>query len=180
MTNSKKILVLYSSHDGHTRTIAQRLADTLGEGAGCDVLDLHRSEEVDPGLYGGVVIGAAVRYGRYNPAVERFIRKNHGALSVMPNAFFGVNLIARKPEKRLLENNVYTRKFLARSPWKPALVEIFAGALRYPHYRWIDRIAIQMIMRMTGGETDPTKEIVYTDWEQVDNFARRFAGMAGK
>jgi menaquinone-dependent protoporphyrinogen oxidase len=26
---------------------------------------------------------------------------------------------------------------------------------------------IRLIMKMTGGETDTSKEVVYTDWQQV-------------
>jgi menaquinone-dependent protoporphyrinogen oxidase len=43
---------------------------------------------------------------------------------------------------------------------------VFAGALRYPRYRWYDRFMIRLIMKMTGGETDTRKEVVYTDWRR--------------
>jgi menaquinone-dependent protoporphyrinogen oxidase len=35
---------------------------------------------------------------------------------------------------------------------------------------------IQLIMRMTGGETDTSKEVEYTDWQQVAKFAQRILG----
>ncbi len=57
---------------------------------------------------------------------------------------------------------------------------VFAGALRYPRYRWYDRFMIRLIMKMTGGETDTSKEVVYTDWKQVANFAREVAQMTNK
>ena len=38
-------------------------------------------------------------------------------------------------------------------------VGVFAGALLYPRYKWIDRVMIQLIMKITNGETDTTKEI---------------------
>jgi len=46
-----------------------------------------------------------------------------------------------------------------------------AGALRYPRYNWLDKRLIQLIMRMTGGETDTRREVEYTDWEQVRRLA---------
>lgn len=67
------------------------------------------------------------------------------------------------------------RKFLDKTPWKPTLTGVFAGALFYPRYKWIDRVMIQLIMKMTKGETDPTKEIEYTDWNKVSEFASYFA-----
>jgi menaquinone-dependent protoporphyrinogen oxidase len=57
---------------------------------------------------------------------------------------------------------------------------VFAGALRYPRYRWYDRFMIRLIMKMTGGETDTRKEVVYTDWQQVSRFAREIAQMTSK
>lgn len=95
-----------------------------------------------------------------------FKSKNHG--------FFGVNLTARKPEKSTPETNVYVRKFLQRITWQPTISAVFAGALLYPRYTFFDRVMIQFIMRITGGETDPTKEIEYTDWEKVRSFSEAF------
>jgi menaquinone-dependent protoporphyrinogen oxidase len=39
-----------------------------------------------------------------------------------------------------------------------AACAVFAGALRYPRYRWYDRFMIRLIMKMTGGETDTVKK----------------------
>ncbi|MBN0595514.1 protoporphyrinogen oxidase, partial [Pseudomonas aeruginosa] len=49
-----------------------------------------------------------------------------------------------------------------------------------PRYSWYDRFMIRLIMKMTGGETDTRKEVVYTDWQQVSRFAREIAQMARK
>lgn len=92
----------------------------------------------------------------------------------MPSAFFGVNLTARKKGKDTPETNVYVRKFLAKTPWRPTITSVFAGALCYPQYNWFDRIMIQFIMKITGGETNINKEIEYTDWQKVEYFAREF------
>ena len=102
------------------------------------------------------------------------------ALQALPSAFFSVNLVARKPEKRSPQTNSYTRKFLLRSPWHPDTSAVFAGALRYPRYGWFDRFMIRLIMKMTGGETDTSKEVVYTDWEQVAGFAKEIAQLSRK
>ena len=50
---------------------------------------------------------------------------------------------------------------------------MFAGALLYPRYKWIDRVMIQLIMKITGGETDTTKEIEYTDWGNLKGICRK-------
>ncbi|EIQ84124.1 protoporphyrinogen IX dehydrogenase [Yersinia pestis PY-64] len=112
--------------------------------------------------------------------LNKFVNKHVAQLSQMPSAFFAVNLTARKPEKRSPQTNTYVRKFLLNTPWQPTLCSVFAGALRYPRYSWIDRIMIQLIMRMTGGETDTSKEVEYTDWQEVSRFTQDFLALQYK
>jgi menaquinone-dependent protoporphyrinogen oxidase len=56
-------------------------------------------------------------------------------------------------------------------------VAVFGGKLNYPAYGVLDRLMIRLIMKITGGPTDPATVVVFTDWEQVDDFARVIAGL---
>ena len=171
-----KTLILFSTRDGQTRQIAACIASELKElGVYADLVNLNRTDEIEWHHYERVVIGASIRYGHFHPALDRFVKKHAETLNNLPGAFYSVNLVARKAEKRTPQTNSYTRKFLLNSPWQPDKCAVFAGALRYPHYRWFDRFMIRLIMKMTGGETDTRKEVVYTDWKQVANFAREIA-----
>ncbi len=92
-----KALILYSSRDGQTRAIAyiaSKLQDTLR----CEVIDLLQAEQVDLNQYQLVMIGASIRYGHFNPALDKFVKRHAEQLNRMPSAFFAVNLTARKPE----------------------------------------------------------------------------------
>ncbi|WP_036770153.1 menaquinone-dependent protoporphyrinogen IX dehydrogenase [Photorhabdus australis] len=174
-------LLLYSSRDGQTKKIITCIAENLRRaGELCDLKDLATIKRVNWESYDKVMIGASIRYGHFNPVLKKFAICHQQQLNKMPTAFFGVNLTARKPEKCTPETNVYVRKFLLNTPWKPDLCGVFAGALLYPRYRWLDRIMIKLIMKMTGGETDTTKEIEYTDWQQVDRFTDGFRRMVCK
>lgn len=176
-----KTLMLFSTRDGQTREIAAYLCSQLNElGTDTAMIDLNRTDDIEWHLYDRVIIGASIRYGHFHPALDRFVKKHAAVLQSMPSAFFSVNLVARKPEKRSPQTNSYTRKFLLRSPWQPDSCAVFAGALRYPRYGWFDRFMIRLIMKMTGGETDTRKEVVYTDWEQVAGFAREIAQLSRK
>ncbi|WP_439257306.1 menaquinone-dependent protoporphyrinogen IX dehydrogenase [Lonepinella sp. BR2271] len=167
-----KTLILYSSHDGQTRKIAEFIASRLsGEVEVRSILDQF-SLDVDR-----IIIGASIRYGYFNQQVYKFIEKNTALLNAKPSAFFGVNLTARKADKNTPETNVYVRKFLARIPWTPTISAVFAGALLYPRYHWFDRMMIRFIMKITGGETDTTKEIEYTDWDRVQAFSNQFEAL---
>ncbi len=170
-----KALILFSSRDGQTREIASYAGKCISEQQECDVMDILHVGTVDWAQYDRVLIGASIRYGRFHSAVANFVKQNLEALQQRPSGFFCVNLTARKPEKRTPQTNAYMRKFLLTSPWQPDCCAVFAGALRYPRYGWLDRVMIQLIMKMTGGETDKTKEVEYTDWQQVASFAREFA-----
>jgi len=173
--------MLFSTRDGQTREIAAYLCSQLHElGGDTAMIDLNRTDDIEWALYDRVIIGASIRYGHFHPALDRFVKKHAAALQAVPSAFFSVNLVARKPEKRSPQTNSYTRKFLLRSPWQPDSCAVFAGALRYPRYGWFDRFMIRLIMKMTGGETDTSKEVVYTDWEQVADFAREIAQLSRK
>jgi len=176
-----KTLMLFSTRDGQTREIAAYLCSQLHElGVDTAMVDLNRTDNIEWQLYDRVIIGASIRYGHFHPALDRFVKKYATALQAVPSAFFSVNLVALKPEKRSPQTNSYTRKFLLRSPWHPDTSAVFAGALRYPRYGWFDRFMIRLIMKITGGETDTSKEVVYTDWEQVAGFAKEIAQLSRK
>ena len=176
-----KTLILFSTRDGQTREIASYISSELKElGVESDVVNLHRCEEISWSNYDRVIIGASIRYGHFHSSVDAFVKKHQQALQAIPSAFFSVNLVARKPEKRSPQTNSYTRKFLLSSPWQPDHCAVFAGALRYPRYGWLDRFMIRLIMKMTGGETDTRKEVVYTDWQQVVRFAHEIAHLTAK
>ncbi|WP_025733348.1 menaquinone-dependent protoporphyrinogen IX dehydrogenase [Carnimonas nigrificans] len=175
MTSPAKALLLYSTTDGHTRRIVEVIAESLAaQGVESDVVDINSGEPPSPERYTAVLIGASIRYGKFKPTVARYASTYAEQLNQKISAFVAVNLTARKEEKRSPTTNAYTHKFLEATPWQPGHCEVVAGALRYPRYRLFDRLMIQLIMKMTGGETDPSKEIDYTDWERVSAFGREW------
>jgi menaquinone-dependent protoporphyrinogen oxidase len=173
---SMRVLLIYSTVDGHTREIAERIAHTLG-GGDCEVVTVSLDADEVPGPKGfdRVVIGASIRYGRHRDNVAAYIDRHAEALAALPGAFFSVNLVARKPNRREASNNPYVKRFLRAIRWQPDEVAVFAGKLDYPRYRFWDRLMIRLIMWMTKGPTDPSAVVDYTDWEQVEAFARRVA-----
>ena len=59
--------------------------------------------------------------------------------------------------------------------WAPREQAVFAGKLDYARYGVVDRLVIRLIMRLTGGPTDPSTCVDFTDWTAVEAFARRVA-----
>ena len=174
-------LILYSTVDGHTRKICERIGGVL-TAAGHEVrlAKIEETGDLDLATYGMIVIGASIRYGKHRPSVAEFVQKNLSLLDSRPNAFFTVNIVARKPEKNRPETNPYLRKFLQKTDWQPKLLDVFAGRLDYPSYRPFDRMMIRFIMRLTKGPTDPATVVEFTDWRRVEEFACKIAAMQDK
>ena len=172
------VLILYSTTDGQTQRICQRLQQHI-EAEGHRVTLLSITEDVVPDLsaFDKIVIGARIRYGRHQPEVFSFIKAHLAELQRVPNAFFSVNIVARKPEKNRAETNPYVRKFLKQTPWRPNVVDVFAGKLDYPRYGFLDRLMIRFIMFITQGPTDPTAVVEFTDWQRVEDFSRKVCAL---
>lgn len=172
------ILITYHTTDGHTSKICQRLQEIVEtQGHKVGVVPVAEAQGLDLSVFDKIIIGASIRYGHHAPAVFDFIRTHQAVLESKPNAFFTVNIVARKPNKNTPETNPYLKKFLKRIQWHPQHLAVFAGRLDYPRYGFFDRQMIRFIMLITHGPTDPTTVVEFTDWQKVEEFGRVIADM---
>ena len=180
--NMPRIALLYVGCEGQTRKITEVVGRYLTQaGHSTFVAPLTAlPENFCLKSYDAVVIGSSIRYGRHHRSCGQFITRHAQQLAAMPGGFFSVNLTARKPERRDPYNNRYLQKFLKQIPWTPDRVDVFAGALLYTRYRWIDQQMIRLIMKLTGGPTDTTEDTEFTDWKRVREFASQLDQDVGK
>lgn len=172
------ILIIYSTTDGHTVEICHRLQKIIEQQSHQVTLrSIDASPGIDLAAFDKIVIGASIRYGKHSPKVFDFISRNERLLDSKPNAFFSVNVVARKPEKCRPDTNPYLQKFLRKISWKPKQLAVFAGKIDYPRYSFFDRLMIRFIMWMTKGPTDTSAVIEFTDWHQVEDFGRLICRM---
>ncbi len=172
------ILILYSTTDGHTRKISERLQDMLEQQAHVVTLvSLGDDSQLDLSPFDKIVIGASIRYGKHRPYVIEFINRNVQLLTSKPGAFFSVNVTARKPNKNTPETNPYMPKFLKQINWQPTKLAVFAGKIDYPRYTTFDRMMIRFIMWITKGPTDRNAVVEFTDWQAVEDFANVISEM---
>ncbi len=166
----KKILLTYSTVDGHTKTICEKIL-SYSETSQVDILPIDSSINIKD--YDTVVIGASIRYGKYREEIFEFIKENEELLNSKDNAFFSVNVVARKENKNKPETNPYLIKFLNKISWQPKILDVFAGKIDYPKYKFLDKYAIKFIMWITKGPTDTSKVYEFTDWNRVKAFAEK-------
>ena len=166
----KKILLTYSTVDGHTKTICEKIL-SYSKTSQVDILPIDSSINIKD--YDTDVIGASIRYGKYREEIFEFIKENEELLNSKDNAFFSVNVVARKENKNKPETNPYLIKFLNKISWQPKILDVFAGKIDYPKYKFLDKYAIKFIMWITKGPTDTSKVYEFTDWNRVKSFAEK-------
>ena len=175
-STAPRVLVIHSSRFGQSTKIAQAVCDELNaQGVSTDLVALDASTAPDAARHDALVLVMSVRYGHFDKHALQLVDKYRDWLDGHPTMLMTVSLTARNPEKRDPAVHSYTRKFLEKSAWAPTYVEVVAGMLDYPTYKIWDRVAIQLIMRMTKGPTDPKTVIEYTNWDDVRKAANGFA-----
>ncbi|QEP41879.1 menaquinone-dependent protoporphyrinogen IX dehydrogenase [Ectothiorhodospiraceae bacterium BW-2] len=168
-----KILIIFSTTDGHTQKICSRLQEIIENSNNQVTLSpISEADSIDLNSFDKIVIGASIRYGKHSPEIYKFINNNAQKFEHKPNAFFSVNVVARKPEKSQPNTNPYLQKFLAQITWKPKKLAVFAGKIEYQKYSFFDRLMIRLIMKVTHGPTDPKTNVEFTNWSQVDDFGQ--------
>ena len=168
----KKTLIIYSTTDGQTKRICDRIIDFSKRKSEITLCEIENAPQIDLTQYRKIVIGASIRYGKHNPLVYEFVKVNRDELEKKSTAFFTVNVVARKKEKNQPDTNPYMKKFLELSRWQPDKLAVFAGRIDYPSYGFLDRLIIRLIMLITKGPTDTSHTYEFTDWNKVANFAK--------
>jgi len=164
-------IIIYSTTDGHTKKICDFINSNSSKN-NFEVLSINNISNLDIEKYELIVLGASIRYGKHSPLVFKFVKNYKKILNKKKNAFFSVNVVARKTEKSLPETNPYIQKFLKKTNWVPKKIGVFAGKVDYPNYNFINKLAIRFIMYITKGPTDISKSYEFTNWDNIKKFAQ--------
>jgi menaquinone-dependent protoporphyrinogen oxidase len=170
------VLVVFESDHGQADKVARRIAAVL-QVEGHEVEIARSSSQPAIERFGAVVVGGSIRMGKHQKTLVDFCRKNRDAILGRPNAFFSVSASARRRRGKA-ENEIakHLSRFIGESRWVPERVWPVAGALKYTQYKPHIRLMLKLIARLTGGDTDTSRDWEYTDWNAVDALARAFAG----
>jgi menaquinone-dependent protoporphyrinogen oxidase len=173
-----RALIIYGTTDGHTRKIADVLAETF-RSEHWDVV-LRDARDVgprdSPDGCDRVIVAASIHAGGYQRAVKRWVRAHAQHLNHTHSAFLSVclGILEPRPEARHEVREIMER-FLHRSGWEPSVAKTVAGAVPYTRYSWLKKWVMKRIAAKSGGGTDTTRDYEYTDWDDLRAFARQFA-----
>ena len=166
-------LIIYSTTDGQTIKICERILSVIGDSNNTKIISVNNAKNENISRYKNIILGASIRYGKHKDELYEFIKSNCDCLIEADAAFFSVNVVARKPEKNTPATNPYVQKFLSLSEWQPTKIAVFAGKIDYPSYNFLDKFMIRLIMWITKGPTDTKNVYEFTNWDDVDNFAKK-------
>ena len=176
-----KILVVYGTTEGQTRTICAFIAQKLrSKGAVVTLVDATASSErIDLQGYQGAIVAASIHVGQYQSAVVDFARANHARLNQIPSAFVSVSLAAVDSDsEELVSLATCTENFKAYTGWTNAEVHHVAGAIRVTAYDFFKRWLMKLVAWEKKLKLEPGKDLELTDWAAlattVDGLHARF------
>ncbi|HEX5110202.1 MAG TPA: flavodoxin domain-containing protein [Vicinamibacterales bacterium] len=178
-----RVLVLYGTTDGHTAKVAARLADALrSQRLDVDVVLAGRDPKTPRADdYAAVVVAASVHASGYQRRVRRWVREHAPALAGRPTAFVSVCLGVLQREPAVdRELDAIMGRFLEITGWRPTTTKIVAGALLYTQYNWLKRLVMKRIVAKAKGDTDTSRDYEYTDWADLEAFARTFVALTAE
>ncbi len=174
-----RVLIVYASHYGQTATIAGRLRDRLvWRGHDVDLFNVEASAP-PPEHYDAVMLGSRIELGKHAKSLLQYIRDHHDRLHRLPTAFFSVSMSAAGKHPGS-DPNRYLATTFQDLAWSPTVSTAVGGALQYRRYNWILRAVMKAISKRGGHSTDTSKNHFYTDFDDVSDFADRFAWHLGE
>jgi menaquinone-dependent protoporphyrinogen oxidase len=172
------ILIAYGTTEGHTRSICERIAEWLHElGYSAELLDTQDAEE-NMALAGfdGFIVAGSLHQTQHQIALERFVSRNAADLAARPSLFLSSSLTASgKDDEHQAEARKCIEEFCKVTKWQPTEAFPIAGALLYSRYDWLKKAMMRFIVARNGGDTDDSRDYVYTDWDELRSIVERFA-----
>jgi menaquinone-dependent protoporphyrinogen oxidase len=164
-----KVLIVYASRAGSTGEVAKAVGQTLSEaGASVDVRSVTDTNDLSN--YEAVIVGSAIRMGRWLPEAVDFVKKHRDTLSRVHTAYFVVcnTMKDDTPEnrKKVLAYLDPVRK--AAPNIEPVDTGLFAGVVDFSKLSFMDK---SMLKVRGASEGD------FRNWVAIKKWATDIAPM---
>ena len=157
-----KILVAYASKCGSTGQVAQAIGQALAsDGATVDVRPLNNVSDLS--AYRAVVLGSAIRVGKWLPEAVKFVTAHQPELSRVPTAYFTVCMTLSQDSE---ENRRKAAAYLepVRQILKPVEEGFFAGKMDYGQLGFVERLMVERVMQVPQGD--------FRNWTAIRTWAQ--------
>jgi menaquinone-dependent protoporphyrinogen oxidase len=154
------VLVAYASKYGSTGEVAHAIADQFcAQGMRADVRRVEEVTNLD--AYDAVVVGSAIRMGRWLPQALSFVEKHAARLQEMPTAIFTVHMLnTDESDASRQARAAYVEPVHALLT--PQAEAFFTGRMDVGNLTFLDR----MIARMVKAEDADLR-----DWQSIQRWA---------
>ena len=167
--SGKRILVVYDTKYGSTRTIANRIQDALcASGAQVDMTLVERIDDISE--YDAVVLGSAIISESWRPGMLRFLRKQETALATRQVAVFIVCGLLQEDtaEYRDIAQQYYIDRVLEKYPQVVPVgnAGLFAGVVDYSVLQPLDEFLMRLLFARLLPEGDYRNFDKVTQWTE--------------
>jgi menaquinone-dependent protoporphyrinogen oxidase len=167
-----RALVVFASTHGHTKRIAARIAEVLRE-TGLEAQEAPIAGAPDPQAFDLVVVAGSIHGGKHHKDLVAWAREHQTTLAGTPSAFVSVSLTSAEDTDESRETaERYVDEFEEETGWAPPRVLEAAGALQYREYDFMTRLVVRLLASRHGMSTDTHEDHEFTDWADVERFAR--------
>ena len=140
---NNRILVTYATRAGSTAEIATTIAETMAaRGYSVDLKPVN--EKPDLTGYAAVVLGSAIRMGRWLPEAVDFVKAHQTTLNAVPVALFTVHMLNTGDDEASRTGRLAYLNDIR--PLLPDAGEVyFTGAMDFKRLSFLDRLIAKMV-----------------------------------
>jgi menaquinone-dependent protoporphyrinogen oxidase len=165
---TNKVLVTYATRCGSLIGVAEKISEVLCDGGA--TVEVYPIKEVqDVSAYSAVVIGSAIRMGRWLSEATKFVETHHNTLAGIPTAYFTVCMTLNEDTEA---NRQKAAAYLdpVRAILEPIDSGLFAGALKPETLSFVEK---QIMNAMESPQGD------FRNWDAIQSWAERLRPALG-
>lgn len=189
----KKVLIAYGTRYGSTGEISQEMGKTLEkEGLKVQLVDLKKTKSKEwPSLepFDGVLVGSSIAIGKWMKEPQEFLKKHKAEIQKKEkiHGLFVSCGSASFPETYEQGKSDYLEKVMAKIGIEADIYEAFGGVYDFSESSRVGgmakralKMASNQMNKQYGPRIDLNAKNDFRDWDQIQNFAKKFASLVKK